>query len=263
MSNWQPALDELTRTIQGRQICLFLDYDGTLAEFAATPEDVKVNPQVLEVLRRLVEAKNIHPMIISGRRLQHLQVLVPLENIWLVGTYGVELRMPEGKQIERIAFEAVRPFLVQLKPEWEKLVSHEPGYFLEDKGWTLALHARYAPDDKAILVLQQAREKAEERGIPDILQILGGHKFLEIAPCIANKGEAVDYLLRNGVCAAAALVYMGDDDKDEDAFAVVKRRGGMGIRVGGGARESAADYSLATPRDARQWLAKLVGERLV
>jgi trehalose 6-phosphate phosphatase len=262
MRSWQPALDELTRKIKGRQVCLFLDYDGTLAEFAATPEDVQVNPQVLEVLRRLVEVKNIHPMIISGRRLQHLKALVPLEHITLVGTYGIELQLPGGEQIERIAYDAVRPFLEQLKPDWEKLASLEQGYFLEDKGWTLAMHARYAEDDEAEYTLKRALERVKARGMPDLFQILGGHKFLEIAPRIANKGEAVEYLLKNDACEAPVLIYMGDDDKDEDAFGVVKRRGGVGIRVGEEARASAAEYHLATPGEVREWLAQLVGDGL-
>jgi trehalose 6-phosphate phosphatase len=49
-------------------------------------------------------------------------------------------------------------------------------------------------------------------------------------------------------------VFIGDDTGDEAGLAQVDRRGGVAIRVGGGA--SAARYRLETPAAVRAWLAE-------
>jgi hypothetical protein len=36
-----------------------------------------------------------------------------------------------------------------VKPRWERLIADRDGFFLEDKGWALAIHARFAADGEA------------------------------------------------------------------------------------------------------------------
>jgi trehalose-6-phosphatase len=54
------------------------------------------------------------------------------------------------------------------------------------------------------------------------------------------------------------IIYFGDDDKDEEAFAVAKEAGGSAIRVGVTPGQTSADFMLATPQDVRTWLRKLL-----
>ncbi len=49
-------------------------------------------------------------------------------------------------------------------------------------------------------------------------RILHEYKFVEIAPALASKREAVGYLLNQYSLAEARLLYIGDDVKDEEAF---------------------------------------------
>ena len=285
-----------------RRLDLFLDYDGTLADFAPTPENPAPDERVVRLLSALVAAPHIRVAVISGRRLDHLEVLLPVPGLLLAGTYGMELRDEDGRLTTRAPFEQVRPRLEALKPAWARLLDGRAGFFLEDKGWSLALHARFADDAEAEAVLREARALAEpavaqqevkadlrvhpdprvrpdQRFHPVGLQLLGGHKFLEIAPVLADKGRVVEDLLSRPPSASErqappgaggrggpayppeALrpmpIYVGDDDKDEKAFAVIRRWDGLAVLVARRPRATLACCRLPSPAAARAWLAQL------
>jgi trehalose 6-phosphate phosphatase len=249
------ALEPLNeRLAQAERLWLFLDYDGTLADFAPTPDHIHPDPELVNLLTRLAAHARIRLTVISGRRLSHVEALAPVPGILLAGTYGIELRMPTGERINRVAYEDVRPALASIKPRWSQLIDGREGFFLEDKGWSLALHARFANDGEARRVLADARCVATEAAASDSFRVLGGHKFLEVGPTLAHKGKTVAYLLAAHPLPGAQLLYLGDDDKDEEAFGVIEVRGGVAIRVAPEPRETRADYRLESPQDVRRWL---------
>lgn len=248
------------RLVRADHLWLFLDYDGTLADFAPTPEHVNPDPELVDLLLRLAQQPRLRLAVISGRRLSHVQHLVPVPGILLAGTYGVELRTPEGEQIDRLDHHAVRPVLEVLKPQWAALIAGRDGFFLEDKDWALALHARFADEDETGWVLAAARHMATEAIQPAgaLFRLLGGHKFLEIAPRLAHKGRTVKYLLDRYPWAGSLPLYLGDDDKDEEAFGVIEAEGGIAILVAAKPRDTAADFRLESPLAARHWLELLL-----
>ncbi|MEJ2207855.1 MAG: trehalose-phosphatase [Anaerolineae bacterium] len=273
-----PADDVLPRLAAAASLRLFLDYDGTLADFAPTPDHVEPDPDLVALLRRLAAVPSLRVAILSGRRLSHVQKLVPVPGILLAGTYGLELRTPAhdgpGERFDRLDYEAIRPVLETIKPRWAELMAAggdeaRPGFYLEDKGWSLAIHARFADPDETEEVLARARRFATETieaHDGELFRLLGGHKFLEIGPRLAHKGRTIDYLLDlppdhpAGYLAAwpgAPLLYVGDDDKDEEAFEVIQARGGTAIVVMSRPRETRADYRLESPADTRRWLRAL------
>jgi trehalose 6-phosphate phosphatase len=243
---------------QAKRLWLFLDYDGTLADFAPTPEHVDPDPELIELLSRLARHPRIRTAVISGRRLSHVQTLLPVPGIFLAGTYGIELQTPEGERIIRVEYDAVRPTLDALKPHWDQMIMDRKGFFLEDKGWALALHARFADDGETEEVLAAARSMATEVVTSRLFRLLGGHKFLEIGPRLAHKGQTANYLLDQYPWPGALPVYLGDDDKDEEAFGVIKARGGMTIVVAQEPRSTQADCRLESAQAARHWLERLL-----
>jgi trehalose 6-phosphate phosphatase len=236
---------------------LFLDYDGTLADFAPTPDHVEPDPAVIELVTRLARHPHIRAAVISGRRLSHIEKLVPVSGMLLAGTYGIELRLPDGEHVERVPYDEIRPVLEALKPRWEELLAGRDGFFLEDKDWALAVHAKFAADDEAEEVLETARRIANEAIDPTLFRVLGGHKFLEVGPQAAHKGRTVDYLLEHYPWGDALPLYVGDDDKDEEAFGVIQARGGLAVVVSEQPKETQADGRLESPQATRRWLKAL------
>ena len=250
------------RLAQAERIRLFLDYDGTLADFAPTPEHVNPDPELVALIGRLARHPRFRVAVVSGRRLGHVQTLVPVPGVLLAGTYGVELQTPEGVRIDRLDYDSVRPTLDTLKPRWADLIAGRLGDVLEDTGWALALHARFADEAESSRVLAGARrlaDAARRQAGPGLFRLLGGHKFLEIGPKLAHKGLAVAYLLDQYPWHGALPLYLGDDDKDEEAFGVITARGGMAVVVAREPRETEADLRLGSPQAARRWLEMLLG----
>ena len=246
------------RLAQGHDIWLFLDYDGTLADFAPTPEDIFPNPEIIRLLARLAGTPHFRVAVISGRRLRHVKALLPVPGIILAGTYGLELRLPDGSEEQLLDYEEIRPTLEAIKPDWENLIKGREGFFLEDKGWSLALHAKFASDQQAEQVLSSVRHMLVGRIDLDRFRILGGYKFLEIGPAVAHKGQAVARILSRFSQPDELLVYIGDDDKDEEAFEVIKAHGGVALVVTEHPRSTLADYRLDSPRAVRAWLDSLL-----
>ncbi len=244
------------RLVTARRLWLFLDYDGTLDDFAPTPDDVLPNPEVIAVLRALQANPALRVTLLSGRRLAHIEKLAPVPGLMLAGTYGIEIRLPDGERVERVPHAQIRPTLEALKPRWAALIADHEGFYLEDKGWALALHGRFADDAVAEAVFATARAQLEALDLAHF-RMLGGHKFLELGARLAHKGRAIEHLLAAQPLPGALLLYLGDDDKDEEAFAVVQAHGGLAVVVAGPERESCADGRLPSPQAARAWLMTL------
>jgi trehalose 6-phosphate phosphatase len=233
-----------------------MDYDGTLAEFTPTPDDRSQRPEVVSLLTRLAQLPRSRVMIISGRSLASLEAMLPVPGAFLAGTYGVEILTPAQELIRRIPLETLRPVVEQVKHEWAEILDSRPGFYLEDKGWTIAIHARLAEPQEALRVLADARAHAptgvlEENG----LVLFSGWQFLELAPQDASKARSVDYLLEHFPLPEALLVYIGDDNRDEPAFRVVNAHGGMSVLVSPVDKTTQAQYRLEQPAAVRTWLA--------
>jgi trehalose 6-phosphate phosphatase len=250
---------------------LFLDYDGTLADFAPTPDVISPDKALISLITALARRPDIRVTILSGRRLAHIQALLPVAGISKAGSYGLEMVSEDGTRIHPLQFETIRPLLDRLKQAWVQLLDGRQGFYLEDKGWTLAIHAKDAAEEEAGIVLDGALRRAaailEEEG-GDSFRLLGGHRFLECGPRSADKKQTVERLLAAGPWYEASsheaftedtlLVYLGDDDKDEVAFEAIQARGGLAIGVGDRMRDSrSADCWLPSPQAARQWLSNI------
>ena len=64
-----------------------------------------------------------------------------------------------------------------------------------------------------------------------VFRLMQGDRFLELSPVVANKAAPENWVLQKLTPADAIPVYIGDDDKDEEAFAPVLAAGGYAVRV--------------------------------
>ncbi len=258
-------ISSLTRKLQAlnRQILsadvvrLFLDYDGTLADFAPNPGVIAPDLQLIGLLDRLARVDRFLPAVVSGRRLADMCELLPVDGLLLAGTYGAEMQLPDGSHITTVDFAGLRPTLDRLLPKWSALVQDRLGFYLEDKGCALALHARFASLGEADEVLRAARAEIERLPPGPQFRIHSSQRFLEIVPADASKARAVSEIMDRFTPAGALPVYAGDDEMDEEAFAQVKTRGGISLRVALENTPTRANVRLESYRQVRAWLADL------
>jgi trehalose 6-phosphate phosphatase len=206
----------------------------------------------------LARRPEIRLAVVTGRSLKAIRQLLPVAGLLSAGTYGVDLVDFEGLEFSRLDIAATRPVLESLKPRMEALIAGRQGFYVEDKGPALALHARFAEEKEAESILTLTQQLLRQEGNAETFQILESQRFLEICPIQADKGQTVAYLLEHYPWPGSLPVYLGDDEKDESAFRVINERGGISIRVGPYSNGSLAQCSLASPAAVRDWLRQLL-----
>jgi len=231
---------------------LFLDVDGTLLDFAPRPDAVVVDAAIPPLLRNLRERLGGALALVSGRPLEQIDDLFGLRGA-AAGSHGAELRHADG-HVERHLGNVER--IDALLQEARRRAAAWPGVFVEDKRNAFALHWRNAPAC-ADAVQRLGAELAHDAG--DGYELLHGHAVVEIKPRGADKGRALDALMREPPFAGRTPWMIGDDVTDEHAFAAANARGGAAIRVGA-PRPTRARFALATPRAVFDWLAAFAAQ---
>jgi trehalose 6-phosphate phosphatase len=235
------------------EIALFLDVDGTLVEIEREPGAVHVPERLCHVLADLQGVGGGALALVSGRSLEQLDRLFSPLRLNAAGLHGLERR--------NLATGVVRsePDPVVFAPARAKLdrfASAHAGVLLEDKGLTLALHYRKAPElENAAKALAQAVAAASGGA----LVLLEGKKVLELKPPGGDKGEAIAAFMDEPPFAGRRPVFAGDDVTDEAGFATINRLGGISIRIGADARPTAALYGHRDVSSMQDWLLGLLG----
>jgi trehalose 6-phosphate phosphatase len=235
--------DELRRFARSRTLVAF-DFDGTLAPIVTDPDRAAMRPST----RRLLEGvAGAYPCVVIsgrsrddvGRRLRG----VPLAGV--VGDHGLEPWHAQSK-----ATHGARRWVPLLEEELGAI----PGIAIEDKGLSIAVHYRQCRD--------KAKARARVLAAATRLgpaRLLGGKQVLNILPAGApHKGQALERARARLQCEAA--VYVGDDETDEDVFALGRPGRLLGIRVGRKRGSSAAFY-VRTQRDVDRLLRALLALR--
>jgi trehalose-phosphatase len=121
----------------------------------------------------------------------------------------------------------------------------------------VALHSDLANPADAEFVNPQARAIVASLATEEF-RVFADNQFLEIAPAEAHKGRTVEWLFNRIPLPDAQCVYFGDDDKDEEAFAVIRKHGGIPIVVGSRQPHTQALIRLASHTDVRLWLETII-----
>lgn len=224
----------------------FLDVDGTLLEHAGHPREVRVEPQHLRLLERLLAAAGGAVALISGRSVADIDGLFSPLVVPLAGQHGNERRSAMG------AVQRHAPPLEQLgraAADIVRLTAAHAGLVFENKGMSLALHFRQAPELHA-LVERETRRIAAALG--EEFELQGGKFVFEIKPSGKDKGSAIADFMDESPFAGRVPVFLGDDLTDEYGFALVNRLRGHSVKVGRG--KTQAHWRLADAAAVRRWL---------
>lgn len=226
---------------------LLFDFDGTLVQLRRRPDDVRLTEGVRRSLERLVSKRTNFVAIVSGRKYRNLRDKVGIAGVHYFGLHGAE-REGESTAVceeqKRALLHAKRVAGLQLKSL--------PGIWIEDKGITFAVHYR----DAGATTIQAAERVLTHLLAPlhHALQVLRGNKVWEVLPKgIWGKGGAVRAIL-DALPPGTVTIYVGDDDTDEAAFAVLKKE--ITVRVGR-TRTTRAHFYVRNPTEVLQLLSRL------
>ena len=233
------------------QSALFLDVDGTLIELAPRPELVRVPDGLPSLIIRLSAEREGALALISGRPLAQLDQLFQPWQGAAAGLHGLERRRADGI-LDCVVDGDSAAAIDSLRPKLAALAADGTGLTLEDKGGTLALHYRAAPQREP-----EVRTVVETlyREMASVLRLITGKMVVEFQPRSADKGRAIAAFLAEPPFLGRRPVFVGDDTTDEDGFAETRRRGGIAVRVGPFNGATAANYRLPTVKAVLAWLA--------
>jgi trehalose 6-phosphate phosphatase len=221
---------------------LLLDLDGTLIDFAPTPDAVIVPDGLRDSLARLRHRLGDALAVVTGRPIEEIDGLLDALPYAVAGEHGGVIRHAPGAAPER-------PALAELPQEWldaaERIAAARPGVLLERKRRSFVLHYRRAPEHGPALI---AAMEAMLAGHEDRFSLMRGNMAGEIKPVGADKGIAVQALMARAPFAGRVPVYVGDDVTDEDGIRAARALGGLGWRV----QEMFGD-----PAGVRAWLAAI------
>jgi trehalose 6-phosphate phosphatase len=226
---------------------LFLDFDGTLVEIADKPQNVHVSEELKQLIDDVRHRIGGALAIVSGRSIASLDSLLSPFHFLASGIHGCERRTAEGITI-RPEVDAER--VARARAELGELVRSHPGLLLEDKGYSLAVHYRLAPEMQSHV--RSAVDAVLATLGPDFV-LQAGKSVLELRPGSWSKGTSVAAFMKEAPFRDRTPVYIGDDVTDEDAFEVVNDLHGLSIRVGA-AGATLARHRLANVGEVLEWL---------
>jgi trehalose 6-phosphate phosphatase len=229
--------DTLIKSVQSKldikaPILIAMDFDGTLAPFAPTPDLAFIPTVIRERLSTLATLPYLRLAIISGRPIQQLKDLINIGNIWLAGSGGLTIQTslsfheyPSMAYINGI----INDMAIRITYALDKF----PGAWIESKPGTLTVHFRQLNKSlqpslfKCIAYLIAVEEKLESTL---------ASQAIEIRPrCGWHKGTALE-IMRQELWASGNnspyIVYFGDSANDREAFDCANRFGGISIGVG-------------------------------
>ncbi len=232
-----------------RAWALFLDIDGTLLDLASDPQGVSVPSGLPEQLGTLARGLGGALALVSGRPLSEIDRLFP-GNLDAAGTHGAQWCLGGIEDGLRGAADAA---LAGIYSSLEEETHSLPGVILETKPHAIAVHYRQAPEweEKVWLLAGQARQ-----ALGPGFRLQPGKQVVEILPAEAGKDAAIQRFMGLPHYAGRLPIFIGDDQTDEDGFALVNSLGGCSVRVGEGT-PTQARFQLSSPAAVRDWIAGL------
>ncbi len=243
-----PTLQEVARV---PVLLVATDYDGTIAEIALEPALAVPHREALIALQTLADLPHTRAAVISGRSLSDLaHHLGSPPRLLMVGSHGSEFE-PGFASALPLEVAALR---ARLLAEVYELSLPVEGTLVEEKPAGVALHYRKVADDDAALLLERIEVGPARHPGVDVRR---GKRVIELSVVPTDKGRALGTLRRS--VGASAVVFLGDDVTDEDAFATL-HGADVGIKIGSG--ETRAAHRVPNTLDAGGVLARLADLRV-
>ncbi|KAF1888112.1 hypothetical protein Lal_00024124 [Lupinus albus] len=196
--------EQIVDASQGKQIVMFLDYDGTLSPIVNDPDRAFMSHSMRKTVRKL--AKCFPTAIVTGRSIDKVYNFVRLTELYYAGSHGMDIKGPsksfkfnKDKKSEEVLFQpANSEFIPMIAEVYQKLVEKTKsiaGAMVENNKFCASVHFRCVDEKKWSELAQKVRSVLKEY---PRLHLTQGRKVLEIRPTIKwDKGMALQFLLES------------------------------------------------------------------
>ncbi|WCJ22399.1 Haloacid dehalogenase-like hydrolase (HAD) superfamily protein [Euphorbia peplus] len=261
------SFEGMMKQAEGKNLVVFLDYDGTLSPIVDDPEQAFMSDKMRLAVEQV--ACIFPTAIVSGRSRDKVKSFVQLQNVTYAGSHGMDILTTtpsfNGKiqDKEVIYFQPAKAFLPKIQ-EIRKVLEEKTkiirGSTVENNTFCVSVHYRRVKVEDVDTLKEIVKSIMEAY---PAFRISGGRKVMEIRPRIDwDKGRALQYIIQNlGFDKTNDFLpmYLGDDKTDEDAFKIIKDIGrGYPIIVSSIVKETKASYSLRDTNEVNDFLIQLV-----
>lgn len=216
----QHLADYLSRQ---QDYALFLDLDGTLAEFTVDPK-ASVIPNATLTLLQDIQNCGVPIAVVTGRSLAEAKQMLTPVRLPIAATHGLEIDFNNINTNKNNRLTSTLIDTTELKSiKHQMLQSCLPydDFLIEDKPYSVALHYRKNP---ALADTAHAIMAALVKSYSN-WTVKPGKFVLELLPTGVDKGSAILTLLENIPHSQSLCpIFIGDDLTDEAGFMAVQGR---------------------------------------
>ena len=223
---WAEADSLRERVADAACVYAFFSFDAALAQRASNGHS-RTNPAARAALIRLCTAPGTRAAVLSGRKAEMLQARLRLQRLAYVGVHGADVHAFGLRLVTEPDLGHAEAAIQKLRRACSRAPALAlPGISLEDRSWALALNLRGAQAADQVAAAEAFGTLVASEG----LFLRRGDDSLEAVPQGAGIGRAALGLLAG--LRDALPVYVGKGESDEEAFAMMNRRGGITVHVG-------------------------------
>ena len=262
---WVPPLadpKELARTIvldahTRGGLLVFTDFERTLRIGPRNGRGGGLPLLARGALMALASTPDTGLVVASGQDACELEGHVNVPGLIYAGCRGLQIRGP-SMTYSHPGAARLRDMLPSLAAELSACLASIPNVRVEVKELGIGVHVRKA--DASIRDVVIARAEALRRGSAREFRVWPSESTVDLFPDVDwGKGSSALFILEqweSGGRARPAVVYLGHDETDEDAYLALRAHG-HAVHVGPLAGESAASYRLPDQAAAFELLAQI------
>lgn len=212
------AIELAARVKSGQQLGLYLDYDGTLRDFADVPEHAVPDAGLVGLIEGLAAFQNVSLSVVSGRASGFLQKHLGGLGATLVCEHGYRWLLHGVGEWELFNPHVNVDWKHGIREHLEQVSLMTPGTHVEEKESALVWHYRKADPEfgewRARGLLDELTGMAANLPVT----VHHGRKIVEISSLQVSKGDVVDFLIKSRGDHVALVA--GDDQTDETMIAL-------------------------------------------
>lgn len=277
LENW----DSIESMLRGKNLALFLDYDGTLTPIVSRPEMAVISDSNRQLVKDI--SNRFSTSIVTGRNMSTIKNFLKLDGkLNFAASHGFDIQIhpmhksnSEPVTDEIISKQVGQEYLPYLKEAYDMIhqrIADFEGATVENNIFSLSIHYRNCKPERFDEIVSQLESFIDEivyNRFSGNLKKTKGKKVFEIRPMVEwHKGKAVSYLLnlmtsqeqftKEEICP----IFIGDDVTDEDAFHALQVSFGsensVRILVSPYRRETAANFWVKSTEEVSALLQKIL-----